>query len=864
MEVIIKRPYIEVFERILKLFTSVSEHLHLRLTRSKLELIGSNSLTNELIIHVDKKFFSLGNVNCDENSASGSLSSKDLYHCLFSYQITRLLRSDGNSHLGNYERGEQGRLAPTWGGGTVHSSAKRDNHVGGNSGCGSGVPHGDDSVNRPCGTAEVSKLILKFNTKNGTLEVVVKFKKRNTHCSAVLKLRPFCNPLKSYMYKNESIIQVEPTLFLINLKDLANERNVFLKNTDDSIVLSAIETSDFSLNREKIKREHFFYNNKKISIPSCKTKYFFKNKKFEDHSLALPLTELKLIFKFCSDLNLLCLFATKNFKENVVICFGGIISRILEKNRRRIFSQRRGNKGGGAEVMEYTHWGEASPKMGEKNGMYDHNIYTKSSLPYRTLHPPAQEERSPQSCVFYLSDENNSSDEYDSDVDEIDQQALSFSPAHGQADLCNDKDMHYNNIITGRIHFTSYFNMSCNFNGDDLVRSYFGGSSSREVKRMDTQHSRMEREQLPRPQRECTQERCEVNTDQNDPEGNIRQTCNIKSEKEERLDRSNKRGDPNEQHPRHAKKCRKKEPVQQGSYPDLREEKEAYTKGVTQTIEPPSEDLNYDIFIRGNRKQVDNYFTMESKMKELQRTLDRVEKMEHLNRRHVNKSKGGSRGVASSTFPNRMDGKFEKEKKKKKTEAEAECFLPNSCGRNKRGRNYLRRTSSGTCVPTCDSASVEANSRSSCDSRSVRCNSLDSDNFYSAADAEDSLSTPSPQIKQEEEFESYFNNVYSKYHWCDDLSDFKRRLYQSGDQVVPRWYVPRQSCNQGRGSEKRLPLHTSRSSHYRRLSADADGVANPWGDAYMEEAYPYRQKQDNRFGCRKDGGPRRRLPWMSK
>ncbi|EUD66221.1 hypothetical protein C922_03416 [Plasmodium inui San Antonio 1] len=847
MEVVIKRPYIEVFERILKLFTSVSEHLHLRLTRSKLELIGSNSLTNELIIHVDKKFFSLGNVNCDEKSASGSLSSKDLYHCLFSYQITRMLRSDGSVHLGNHETGERGRLAVASGGETAHSEGKLGSDVVGGS--------GDASDNRGCGAAKVSKLILKFNEKNGTLEVVVKFKKRNTHCSAVLKLRPFSNPLKSYVYRNESIIQVEPTLFLINLKDLANERNVFLKNTDDSIVLSAIETSDFSLNREKIKREHFFYNNKKISIPSCKTKYFFKNTKFEDHSLALPLTDLKLIFKFCSDLNLLCLFATKNFKENVVICFGGIISRILEKNRRRILSQRRCSRGGGPQFMQQvrqmgkTHWGEETPKIGQNIRMHHASLYSKNPSPYRTAHSQGQEEEGPKSCVFYLSDENNSSDEDDSDVDEMDQPGLYFSPSHDQADWCNDNeihysegyynDIHYNDIITGRIHFTSYFNISCNFNdynfkeynfsGDDLLRSHFGAPSSREVKGVDIPYGTGEGEQRNRPQRERTHERCEVITGENNPEKmptkhsekRINQTCNIKCEKQERMNKSNKRGDPNEEDSPHVNKCRKKEPVEEGSYPDLREEKETYTKKDTRTIEPPSEELNYDRFIRGNRKEVESYFTMELKIKELERTLDMVDKMEQLNQRSGIRSRGGSRDAASS-FADRMDERMEKKKKTIK----AGCFLSNSREANKRGkksRKNLRKTSKGGYPPSCYSASAEADSRTSCDSRSDECNSFDCDNFYSVSDGGDSPSTPSPQIKQDEGRDGYFDNVYSKYHWCDNLSDFKRRLCESGDQVGDGWYVARPSCNQGRGAEKRLPRRASRSSHYRRLSTDTYG-----------------------------------------
>ncbi|CAA9987158.1 conserved Plasmodium protein, unknown function [Plasmodium knowlesi strain H] len=851
MEVVIKRPYIEVFERILKLFTSVSEHLHLRLTHSKLELIGSNNLTNELIIHLDKKFFSLGNVNCDEKVVSGSLSSKDLYHCLFSYQITRLLRSDGSSHLGNYERGEQ------------------DSHVGG-----SGGVHCDDDINRAFGPAEVSKLILKFNKKNGTLEVVVKFKKRNTHCSAVLKLRPFCSPLKSYVYKNESIIQVEPTLFLINLKDLANERNVFLKNTDDSIVLSAIETSDFSLNKEKIKREHFFYNNKKISIPSCKTKYFFKNKKFEDHSLALPLTDLKVIFKFCSDLNLFCLFATKNFKENVVICFGGIISQILEKNKRRIFSHRSSTKGGGAEMERKIHSVEAPLNGRENNGMYDHNLCTKNPFQYRTLYTQGREDEAPQSWVFHLSDEDNSSDEYDSDVDEIDQQTFYFPPAHGQADLRNDKEMHYNNIIAGRIHFTSYFNMSCHFNdyyfgGEDVVKSYFGGPSSREVKGVDIQHSTMEAEQRHRPQGERTHEQCEMRTGQNGPEKipkkypekSISETCNIKSEKQEHLNWSKKRDDPSEQDTHRAKKCRRSEPMEHVSYPDLRQEKEEYTEGGNSRMELPSEDLNYDMFMRGNEKQVDSYFKMESKMKELQRTLDMVEKMEHLNGRSVNVSKGRSRDVAP--FPNIMNGKIEKKKKRKK---KAECFSSNVCERNKRGRNYSRNISGDACLPSCDSVSVEGNNLSSCNSSLTdECNSLDSDNFYSLGDEEDSLSTPSPQNKQDYECERYFNNVYSKYHWGENLSDFKRGLYQSDDQSAAGWYLPDQNCNQARSVEKRLPPRASRSSHYRRLSTDTDRGANSWRDAYMEETNPYRVKEDEQFHCRKkDGKLESKLHWMSK
>ncbi|VUZ94436.1 conserved Plasmodium protein, unknown function [Plasmodium vivax] len=905
MEVVIKRPYIEVFERILKLFTSVSEHLHLRLTRSRLELIGSNSLTNELVIHVDKKLFSLGSVRCEEKSASGSLSSKDLYHCLFSYQIARLLRSGGG-------RGGSGGDA------------------------GGGAP-GDDSVNRVnrddradrATTGAVSKLILKFNKGNDTLEVAVKFKKRKTHCSAVLKLRPFCNPLKSHVYKNESIIQVEPTLFLINLKDLANERNVFLKNTDDSLILSAIETSDFSLNKEKIKREHFFYNNKSISIPSSKTKYFFKNKKFEDHTLALPLTDLKLIVKFCSDLNLLCLFSTKNFKENVVISFGGVIPRILEKNRRSICSRREMRETRQIQQIPHlrqTHWGEATPRVGHTEGISNHSVYAKSPCPVRTPHAEGKEERAPQPCVFYLSDENDSSDEYDSDVDEIDQQALYPSPARGQADWGNADEQNYNDVITGRIHFTSYFNMSCNFNdyklrgddlvrGDDVVRECLAGPSPREgtgeslpVRRVDIQDSRVDIhdsganlpdsraethdggatpppglaqvDQRHLPMGERTPERREVSTGENapgkmpteHPEKTIHQTCNIKSE-QERLNGSYKRGNPTEEDPHHESKSRKREPEERGAYPDLREEVGAFTKEATRRIEPPSEDLNYDEFIRGNKKQEDGFFQMELQMKQLERTLDMVDRMEQLNRGSEMGEKGGNPYVASP--PNVVDQKMGKKKTDK-----AECPPSNVCEANKRGSN-LRKTPKGGWLPSCEGDSAEANTRHPLDPPSEECNSLDSENFYSVGEEGDSPSTPSTQTKQDEECESYFDDVYAKYHWCDSLGRIKRRLCERGDQVRTGWYVAHQSCSQGRGAEKRLPPRASRSSHYRRLSKDTDGGAHSWRgeqqrEGFREECmelrrkecvegtYPYRLRQDERFRCRKDGAPRRRLPWMSQ
>ncbi|GAW79964.1 hypothetical protein, conserved [Plasmodium gonderi] len=452
MELVIKKPYIEVFERILKLFTSVCENMHLRLMRDKLELIGSNNLTNELIMHLDKKFFSLNNVNCDEKCVSGSVNSKDLYNCLFSYQITKLLRNNGNFHLCGYEKGEKERRESKWENKKIDLDKKFDKVVNYSDAATSAPAHPPRHSNNPNEKLKlsVSKLILKFNNENNTLEVTIKFRKRSTHCSAVLKLKPFKNTLKNYVYKNESIIQVEPTLFLLNLKDLANERNIFLKNTDNSIIMSAIETSDFSLNKEKIKREQFFYNNKKISIPSSKTKYFFKNKKFEDHSLSLPLNELKIIFKFCSDLNLLCLFSTKNFKENVVICFGGMITHILQKNRKKILSHSCHSKG------------EEKLNHAETNEIHD-RFFPKEEHIDRTSYIEQKEESMSSSCVFYLSDDSNSSDEYGSDIDEIDQ-VLYFQPKYEEEDFSNENNMQYNDIITGHIHFTSYFNVSCNFN----------------------------------------------------------------------------------------------------------------------------------------------------------------------------------------------------------------------------------------------------------------------------------------------------------------------------------------------------------------------------------------------------------------
>ncbi|CRG99125.1 conserved Plasmodium protein, unknown function [Plasmodium relictum] len=409
MELVIKEPYIEIFEKILKLFTSICENLHFRLTQNKLQLSGSNGLTNELIIYIDKKFFMLNEINVDIKNINGTVNAKDFYNCIYSHKIVKQFKNNG--YYSYNKKSNDINL--------IKNYDKEENYQGKNKKC----------------NLNISKLILKFNKeKLNILEIVIKFKKCNTYFSAVLKLRSFNTPLKNYIYKNESIIQVEPTLFLLNLKDLANERNIFLKNTDNSFVISSLETSEFSLNKEKVKREQFFYNNKFIAIPSCKTKYFFKNKKFEDHSMSLPLNELKNIIKFCSDLNLLCLFSTKNFKENLVIYFGRIITQILENNRKRITNIK--NK-----------------------KIYDDKYYYKDNNSEKSSYVNFKEEYS-NSFVFYLSDDN-SSDEYDSSYEGIDTDI--YLPDNYETNSVSSRN--FNDIITGCVHFTSYFNISCNFKG---------------------------------------------------------------------------------------------------------------------------------------------------------------------------------------------------------------------------------------------------------------------------------------------------------------------------------------------------------------------------------------------------------------
>lgn len=83
MELVIKTPYIEIFEKILKLFASISENLNFRLTINKLELSGTNNISNHLIITIDKQFFKLSNVNYDgQMVVTGTVNSKDFYNCI--------------------------------------------------------------------------------------------------------------------------------------------------------------------------------------------------------------------------------------------------------------------------------------------------------------------------------------------------------------------------------------------------------------------------------------------------------------------------------------------------------------------------------------------------------------------------------------------------------------------------------------------------------------------------------------------------------------------------------------------------------------------------------------------------------------
>ncbi|SBS81547.1 conserved Plasmodium protein, unknown function [Plasmodium ovale curtisi] len=450
MELVIKKPYIEIFEKILKLFTSTCENVHFRLTRNRLELRGTNSISNELSIHIDKQFFKLTSISSEAKNVSGTVNSKDFYNCIFSHKIVKQLRYNGNYMYTQHRRGASG--APNFDQGANFRTKQ---------GRGKGTVNGSGSGSGNSSGLEVSKVVLKFDELKSTLEIAIRFRKRSTHCSAILKMKPYNNPLKNHVHKNESIIQVEPTLFLLNLKDLANEKNIFLKNTDSSFILSSLETSEFSLKRDKIKKEQFFYNNKKITIPSNKTIYFFKNKKYEDHNISLPLIELKNVMKFCSDLNLFCLFSTKNFKENVIIYFGNIITHIIETNKKKI-----------SNLTNIRQKGKIGTIMiGGKNVKSNLN----SSKDFYKF-----SENFSNSYVFYISDDNHSSDDdYDTSFDLLDED-IYLSDEYKKDYLCDNGKIsgktNYNNIITGYIHFTSYFNISCSFNdygynNDDSIPS---------------------------------------------------------------------------------------------------------------------------------------------------------------------------------------------------------------------------------------------------------------------------------------------------------------------------------------------------------------------------------------------------------
>ncbi|SCM00342.1 conserved Plasmodium protein, unknown function [Plasmodium chabaudi chabaudi] len=463
MELVIKTPYIEIFEKILKLFASISENLNFRLTINKLELSGTNNISNHLIITIDKQFFKLSNVNYDgQTVVTGTVNSKDFYNCIFSNQIVKALKSQG-SYTHNLNKTSSNNNE------TISSNYKN-----------SQKNNSSNSNENP--SLSVSKLVLKFNKENNSLEIGIKFKKCNTYCSAIIKIRSYNSPLKSYMYKNESLIQIEPTLFLLNLKDLSNERNIFLKSTDNSFIISALETSDFSLNKEKVKKEQFFYNNKKISIPLNKTIYFFKNKKFEDHSMSLPLNELKNIIKFCSDLNLLCLFSTKNFKENVIIYFGAIITNILKRNKKKIYNVKKERN----QISMHTSTCKKKNSIDNDKNCYETGNF--EDISYDQLSENSDNNEI-ESCIYYISDNNNSSDEYNSSFDEMEDDTTLSSEGEiknriSKSDINmtsyysnNNYDTNYNDIITGYIHFTSFFNISCNFNENTYYKDYFSQSN---------------------------------------------------------------------------------------------------------------------------------------------------------------------------------------------------------------------------------------------------------------------------------------------------------------------------------------------------------------------------------------------------
>ncbi|CXI09504.1 conserved Plasmodium protein, unknown function [Plasmodium berghei] len=466
MELVIKTPYIEIFEKILKLFASISENLNFRLTINKLELSGTNNISNHLIITIDKQFFKLSNVNYDgQMVVTGTVNSKDFYNCIFSNQIVKALKSQG-SYAHNQNKTSNNNNE------TISRNYKNSQkNISSNS-------NESTSLN-------VSKLILKFNKENNSLEIGIKFKRYNTYCNAIIKTRAYNSPLKNYMYKNESIIQIEPTLFLLNLKDLSNERNIFLKSTDNSFIISALETSDFSLNKDKVKKEQFFYNNKKISIPLNKTIYFFKNKKFEDHSMSLPLNELKNIIKFCSDLNLLCLFSTKNFKENVIIYFGDIITNILKRNKKKIYNIKKEMNQINPRPNTYK---KKETLCNDKN-RYETESFAELSYEQQSEYSNNNEITS---CIYYISDNSNSSDDYNSSFGEMEEDtsfssedeiknSIYRSNINTTSHYNNRYDTDYNDIITGYIHFTSFFNISCNFNENTYYKNYFSQNNNVDV-----------------------------------------------------------------------------------------------------------------------------------------------------------------------------------------------------------------------------------------------------------------------------------------------------------------------------------------------------------------------------------------------
>ncbi|CDU16704.1 conserved Plasmodium protein, unknown function [Plasmodium yoelii] len=859
MELVIKTPYIEIFEKILKLFASISENINFRLTINKLELSGTNNISNHLIITIDKQFFKLSNVNYDgQMVVTGTVNSKDFYNCIFSNQIVKGLKSQGNyAHNQNKSSNNNNE--------EISNNYKK-------------IQKKNSSNNNEITTSlNVSKLILKFNKENTSLEIGIKFKRYNTYCSAVIKIRSYNSPLKSYMYKNESLIQIEPTLFLLNLKDLSNERNIFLKSTDNSFIISALETSDFSLNKEKVKKEQFFYNNKKISIPLNKTIYFFKNKKFEDHSMSLPLNELKNIIKFCSDLNLLCLFSTKNFKENVIIYFGDIITNILKRNKKKIYNIKKEMN----QISLHENTYKKKDTLCDDQNCYETENFEEFSYEQLSEYSNNNEITS---CIYYISDNSNSSDDYNSSFDEMEEDTT-FSSEHEiknsisrpnikttstYNNYSNNYDTNYNDIITGYIHFSSFFNISCNFNENISYKNCFFQTNNVDVypKEKLTAHIPNEEKQVINDdhieKEKKTQKDKHIDNISNDFIHKKINTLNLKinksndnttnqNEEENKINKqmeskNNNINELNIPFEDSKKKFKKNNFFYKDNFKTDEDDMEKHGKDIPLNVNKEenifkekyekendnikqineSEYFNYDKFMSKDNIS-DVYINMDLQIKKLNKTLKNINKYKKKKPLISKKSNNGifysndhnnfikpliSKKSNNGIFYSNDHNNFIKPLINKKSNND--IFYSNDHNNFK-----MKRKRSNNFIPNLKNIQINNNSYASsiCSSGtekyvSNKNRAIQSDTYYSFSD--DSL-VEKPQNENNIghiNYIKYFDNVYSKYDLCNNFEKLKNNInnnsYKEYDPYIDNYH----KCI------NISPLNYNKSSKYRRINTD--------------------------------------------